>query len=193
MPAAGKSRKGVFRMKKLLLVMLVPVLVLGIMSCGSTPETGDEVPYALHGTWVNNLDGVTNAPPGALPGVGIFTDPSFIFAANEMTIVLPQAGAGVNGYVPGEFLQLAFVAVYGGEKDNFMTVATTAPNNYVDFTVTITRILDGVEWGVFRFRYSGDSDTIEVLETIRIDTSVVPYYEFNELLQEGAIFWRAII
>jgi hypothetical protein len=51
MPAAGKCRKGVFRMKKLLLVMLVPILVLGVMGCGSTVliDDGVSIPAALVG------------------------------------------------------------------------------------------------------------------------------------------------
>jgi len=37
-------------MKKLLLVMLVPVLVLGLFSCGKLLD-GEMMPYVLQGTW----------------------------------------------------------------------------------------------------------------------------------------------
>jgi hypothetical protein len=56
MPAAGKCRKGVFRMKKLLLVMLVPVLVLGVMSCGTKVQDGSPSPIGLQGKWETTLD-----------------------------------------------------------------------------------------------------------------------------------------
>lgn len=56
MPAAGKCRKGVFGMKKLLLVMLVPVLALGVMGCGSKAliDDGVSVPAALVGYYTGN-------------------------------------------------------------------------------------------------------------------------------------------
>jgi hypothetical protein len=38
-------------LKKLLMVMLVPVLVLGLMSCGEDIFDGDAIPYFLHGEW----------------------------------------------------------------------------------------------------------------------------------------------
>jgi hypothetical protein len=38
-------------MKKLLLVMLVPVLVLGVMGCAKVKDIGDPVPTVLQGTW----------------------------------------------------------------------------------------------------------------------------------------------
>jgi len=39
------------RMKKLLLVMLVPVLVLGVMGCGKVFDDGDPLPNELIGLW----------------------------------------------------------------------------------------------------------------------------------------------
>jgi len=59
MPAAGKCRKGVFSMKKLLLVMLVPVLVLGLFSCGKVQDMGDPMALGLHGSWLSGKDNDT--------------------------------------------------------------------------------------------------------------------------------------
>jgi hypothetical protein len=193
MPAAGKSRKGVFRMKKLLLVMLVPVLVLGIMGCGSSLETGSELPYILHGTWINN-DADLDTDAVALA-------PWFVFSANEMTIYLPTAAAAL-AIADGDdinfadmFLQLAFRAEFGGNTDNFLTANDNA--NVQRFTVGITRILDGVEFGTFTLNYNKSDDTINVnltdpVGSIRIDTSVVPYYEFQDLLAAGTTYGRAV-
>jgi hypothetical protein len=186
MPAAGKSRKGVFRMKKLLLVMLVPVMVLGIMGCGSSLETGGELPYILHGTWIN-----TDADDG-----GIQLAPWFVFSANEMTIYLPTAAAAVADPADLDFsdmfVQLAFRAEFSGATDDFLS-GTEANKR---FSVAITRILDGVEFGEFTFDYNVPNDTIRVTTdpngAIRIDTSVVPYYEFQDLLAAGTVYGRAV-
>jgi hypothetical protein len=51
MPAAGKMPQRSFYMKKLLLVMLVPVLVLGLFSCGKVMDA-DMMPFELQGSWV---------------------------------------------------------------------------------------------------------------------------------------------
>jgi hypothetical protein len=57
MPAAGKCRKGVLEMKKLLLLLLVPVLVLGVMvGCGKVFD-GDPTPISLQGAWVADNGG----------------------------------------------------------------------------------------------------------------------------------------
>ena len=56
MPAAGKCRKGVLIMKKLLLVVLVPVLVLGLVGCGSSFEEGEPLPYFAQGSFVGQGD-----------------------------------------------------------------------------------------------------------------------------------------
>jgi hypothetical protein len=175
-------------MKKLLLVMLVPVMVLGIMGCGKSLETGDEVPYILHGTWVDDGTGDNSA------NAGLFNNnPAFVLTANEMTVYLPQAGALTTpaGFTGGGYLQLAFAAEFIGPKDNFLDDADDDGN--VEFSVKITRILDGVEWGTFKFQYNVTRDQITCIETIKIETSVVPYYEFNNLLPEEAVYDRAIV
>jgi hypothetical protein len=164
-------------MKKLLLVMLVPVMVLGIMGCGKSLETGGELPYILHGTWVADPD-----------------QPYFVFAANQMTIFVPFAD-GVSQadlvYTDG-FLQLAFQAEFGGlQSADF----ATGDDDDRTFTVTITRILDGIEWGTFEMYYDNDDDTIIVVEDggLVVDTSVLPFYEFSSLLPEDVEFGRAIL
>jgi hypothetical protein len=45
-------------MKKLLLVMLVPLLVLGVMGCGAKVPDGDGNPISLQGLWTTESDGV---------------------------------------------------------------------------------------------------------------------------------------
>jgi hypothetical protein len=50
MPAAGKMPQRSFYMKKLLLVMLVPVLVLGLFSCGKVMDA-EVMPFEIQGTW----------------------------------------------------------------------------------------------------------------------------------------------
>jgi hypothetical protein len=178
-------------MKRFLLVLLIPVMVLGIMGCGKSLETGDEVPYILQGTWVDNGNG-----PNSNAGATIWNNPSFVFGANEMTIFLPKAGATGPLFISGDFIQLAFAAVYTGAKgtvENFEKVVAEAilADGVYEFTIKITRILDGVEWGTFKFGLSlnaFDEPVLTVIDTIKIDQSVVPYYEFNELLAEEAEF-----
>jgi hypothetical protein len=70
MPAAGKCRKGVLEMKKLLLLLLVPVLVLGVMvGCGKVYD-GDVTPYILQGAWVADNGG-----------------PNLIISGNQITVM----------------------------------------------------------------------------------------------------------
>jgi hypothetical protein len=73
MPAAGKCRKGVFRMKKLLLVMLVPVLVLGVMSCGTKVPDGNPSPIGLQAEWEGSGDSV-----------------GLVIAGNQVTLISPS-------------------------------------------------------------------------------------------------------
>jgi len=60
-------------MRKLLLVMLVPVLVLGVMGCGTKVQDGDASPIALQGFWESNSSG-TDAV-------------NLVIAGNQTTIV----------------------------------------------------------------------------------------------------------
>jgi hypothetical protein len=70
MPAAGKYRKGVLEMKKLLLLLLVPVLILGVMvGCGKVFD-GDPTPISLQGAWVADNGG-----------------PSLIVTGNQITVM----------------------------------------------------------------------------------------------------------
>ena len=154
--------------------MLVPVMVLGIMGCGGTPETGTESPYNLHGTWLpEDFDYATDIRP------------YFVITANELTVVLP-----VNSAVSGErFVQLAFVAEYSGPEYFY----TGNPQVLVadrDFSLFLTRIVDGVEWGTLEATLT-DDDTITITADIDFDTSLVPYYEYNGLLALGP-YTRAV-
>jgi hypothetical protein len=138
MPAAGKSRKGVFKMKKLLLVMLVPVMVLGMMGCGGNLETGTEIPEWLQGYWV------TSAAPDAS---------SILFSANEATLF--------SAVTPGpSTVKMAYRVEYKGPTDYLKvsdTGATGSANNIAAnaegykkddrFSLTFTRIVDGVTLG----------------------------------------------
>jgi hypothetical protein len=65
-------------MKKLLLVMLVPVLVLGVMSCGAKIPNGDANPLSLQGKW------------GPTPNTNV----SLIIAGNQITLVSPSTSSG---------------------------------------------------------------------------------------------------
>jgi hypothetical protein len=165
------------------------------MGWGSSLETGGELPYILHGTWINTATGDDG---------GIQNAPWFVFSANEMTIYLPTAAAA-NTTTAADldfadmYVQLAFRAEFGGNTDNFLTANDGA--NLQRFTVGITRILDGVEFGTFNFEYNKSADTIRVTGapgtdepngSIKIDTSVVPYYEFQELLAANTTYGRAI-
>ena len=77
--------KGVFRMKKLLLVLLVPVMVLGLMvGCGY--ETGVEVDAYLQGQWrAVTITVPANAGPdgGVFPALGAH---DLFITPNEMTV-----------------------------------------------------------------------------------------------------------
>jgi hypothetical protein len=159
-------------MKKLLLVMLVPILVLGMIGCGKSKETGDEIPYALHGTWVT---GTANAP-------------YFVFSANEMIISVQTVLPAPTNF---GWFQLAFNAVYTGPKNDFDK--KLEEDGKVEFSVKITRILDGVEWGTYKFVYTGATDTITLQDEgdIKIADSVLPYYEYNHLLDPDANYNRA--
>ena len=157
--------------------MLVSVLVLGVMGCGKKNlETGNEIPYALHGTWVLN---------------GVATDitdaPHFIVTANEVTVRLPtvDSGALIAGTV-----QYAFGAEYGGNKND---------PEAQQLTLKLTRIVDGIDWGTYRFAYvaanAGEigADTLTVEAPVPTwESSLVPYYEFYAMFAEGNVFDRVL-
>jgi hypothetical protein len=162
MPAAGKCRKGVFMLKKLLLVMLVPVLVLGFLGCSSSLETGNETPFVLHGTWVNIDD-----DPETLP--------YFIVTSNEITIIVPVAGEGV------EDIQVAFRSEFSGTQWNFLTEGNQVA------TFGLTRIVDGVDFGSF----SGTVSVVGEILFMEISDNQLnlggdgPWYENTDLIIAG--------
>jgi len=67
-------------MKKLLLVMLVPVLVLGLFSCGGKVMDGEAVLSAMQGEWTGR-DGTSDTPP-----VPDTTGNIFVLTANQATV-----------------------------------------------------------------------------------------------------------
>ena len=154
--------------------MLVSVLVLGVMGCGKKNlETGNEIPFALHGTWVN--------------GSTDLSTPHFIITANEFTVRIPNAAAA------GGTVQYAFRAEFGGNKNNPAAQQVT---------LKLTRIVDGVEWGTYRFTYAGNeanpnaplvtADTLVVADPVPTwQTSLVPYYEFYQMFIVGTTYTRA--
>jgi len=62
-------------MKKLLLVMLVPVLVLGLFSCGGKVMDGEAVLSAMQGSWYGDDTGDSDA-----------TGNYFVLTANQATV-----------------------------------------------------------------------------------------------------------
>ena len=145
--------------------MLVPVMVLGIMGCGGTPETGTESPYILHGTWVNTA---------------ITDNPYFVLTANELTVVIPVLDTGADP----RFVQYAFKAEYGVGSTELDATSDE------EFTLFLTRIVDGIEWGTLEMTFNGAADTITVDKDVVFEDTLVPYYEFNGLLLE-ATYTRA--
>ena len=165
--------------------MLVSVLVLGVMGCGKKNlETGNEIPFALHGTWILT----TNPAPTAAT---VIAAPHFTVTANEVTVRIP------NVDVAGGTVQYAFRAEYGGDKVNPEASAG-------GLSLKLTRIVDGVEWGTYRFTYAQNDpsvassvspihngDKLTAGEPPKWQASLVPYYEFYAMFQEGNVFTRA--
>ena len=76
-------------MKKLLLIMLVPVLVLGVMACSKDYTTDTEVDAYIQGAW----DSLPGGGATWLPSIGTATaDVELFFTANEVTIRYESAG-----------------------------------------------------------------------------------------------------
>jgi hypothetical protein len=100
MPAAGKCRKGVLEMKKFLLVMLVPVLVLGIMGCGKVYD-GSQVPSIMQGAWISEQ-----------PYEG--KEVTLVFSGNQMSL---SRYIGVD-----DTATLQFRIGYGGGKNEDGTI-----------------------------------------------------------------------
>jgi hypothetical protein len=82
-------------MKKLLIVMLVPFLVLGVMGCNNDPTTGSEADFQLQGEWkYDHTDALPTAAGSLFPaaktpllasvGSGDFV--KLVITANEVTL-----------------------------------------------------------------------------------------------------------
>jgi len=83
-------------MKKLLLVMLVPVLVLGVIGCGKV-QNGDANPIILQGVW----EATNNSP-------------DLIIGGNQITLVPNEI---VTTYVGNIALRTSFSGDHGGLND----------------------------------------------------------------------------
>jgi hypothetical protein len=168
MPAAGKSRKGVFKMKKLLLVMLVPVMVLGMMGCGGGLETGTEIPEWLQGRWTNS-----GTDSGAI-----------VVTANEISVFDSATLANVTAI-------LAFRVEYKGPTDRAKVAAAAGTGEDAKFSLTFTRIYDGVNYGTLNATLTTlVPATGEHTFTVAIDSTTdpgwkagdMPYYELISAL-----------
>jgi hypothetical protein len=87
-------------MKKLLLVMLVPVLVLGVMSCGAKIPNGDPVPTSLQGNY--NVSIVTTITKAYLVGNQLTIDRNTSDPNGKMLFRINYEGPtqDEDGYVP---------------------------------------------------------------------------------------------
>jgi hypothetical protein len=175
MPAAGKCRKGVFRMKKLLLVMLVPVLVLGVMSCGTKVPDGSPSPVGLQGKWVT-------------PSV---VSPDLIIAGNQVTFLLKASDGSYTG-------NIALRTHYEGEKgDNdsgiFITGATDSKLTFNWFDEPYKQIgsitfdiISNANIAEFIDDYDGDVTTISAFMVTGVKYET--YYQNVMLPEVGAAY-----
>jgi hypothetical protein len=76
-------------MKKLLLVMLVPVLVLGLFSCGKLLDA-EMMPFELHGTWTGDANGMVMILVGNQATICADADDSLEPAAYRVEVIGSQ-------------------------------------------------------------------------------------------------------
>jgi hypothetical protein len=94
--------------------------------------------------------------------------PYFILTANEMTLVVPQND-------PISSLQFAFRTEFSGNADEINDTGG-------EFTLSLTRIFDGVDFGSFTATFDGDDDIVISSANLENFGSDVPWYENAELL-----------
>jgi hypothetical protein len=87
-------------MKKLLLVMLVPVLVLGVMGCGKVPN-GDSNPISLQGAWTT----------GGSDNVDL------VISGNQVTLLSKQTAGGLGNIA----LRTSYAGPHGTNEDGILT------------------------------------------------------------------------
>jgi hypothetical protein len=138
MPAAGKCRKGVFKMKKLLVVLLVPFLVLGVMSCGGGFDAETANLTQLQGSWVSDASTISE-------------DIAFVLTASEITIFRPDYDKDFGTLAMGTSFELSSDVATDGSFDGLMT---------------ITRLDDGAEigWAYVYFVPNGSNPQLDLIE-----------------------------
>ena len=111
-------------MKKLLLVALVPILVLGFVGCGKVFDNGDPLPDALLGPWVNSTDEYT-----------------ITFAGNHASVVFiptgqytPEGMDQPNADNPRK-VTLSFRVGFGGGGPNPTKLDTSSTSRATAFTI----------------------------------------------------------
>jgi hypothetical protein len=134
-------------MKKLLLVMLVPVLVLGVMGCGAKTPDGSPNPIGLQGLW--------NPPAGS-------TSPSLVIAGNEVTLL-----SNSSTYLGNIALRTSYNGSKGDADSGIFTTGATDPEiEFFWFDDPFTKI------GSIKFTVPAGGATFTVTE-VKYDT----YYQ----------------
>jgi hypothetical protein len=95
-------------MKKLLLVMLVPLLVLGVMGCGAKVPDGDGNPISLQGYWIT--DGTD--------------DVDLVISGNQVTLLSNSAT-----YLGNIALRTSYSGPHGTNEDGILQTGD-------EFTIT---------------------------------------------------------
>jgi len=119
-------------MKKLLLVMLVPVLVLGLFSCGKVLDA-EMMPFELHGSWEDSASGLILVLAGNQ--ATIYGDPDEIQPAAYRVEVTPTK-------LPddGEELTMKFVGFKDKKAAEIATAKFTLDNYEEPTTMTFTEV-----------------------------------------------------
>jgi len=136
-------------MKKLLLVMLVPVLVLGVMGCGKVFDNGDPIPNELIGSWsapgsditvylAGNHVSVQSVVNGTVATVSYRAGFSWIGDAQELLKSGQSGSKDSDGNVADGF-EISFYD-FNAKKDNdrgFIRATYTADGVYSIDTFTV--------------------------------------------------------
>jgi hypothetical protein len=162
MPAVGKCRKGVFRMKKLLLVMLVPVLVLGVMGCGAKLPDGGANPIMLQGYWTTSGT----------------EDVDLVISGNQITLINPSAST----YLGNIALRTNYDGEKGENESGFLAVGD-------EFTITFNWFDDPYkEVGKVTAKVTGINIGAETFEVTEVQYAA--YYQNVMLPQKTAAYTK---
>jgi hypothetical protein len=125
-------------MKKLLLVLLVPFLVLGVMGCGKGFETGSESPIGLQGGWKGSDEATV----------------TFVLTASQATVYDGNSGRALNFVTEfsgpienglakeGEVCTLTFLDYVTGEEVGSLKFKATNDGIQND-AITLEDLADG--------------------------------------------------